>query len=117
MKSVKRCTWAKNELAIQYHDEEWGVPIRDDQRLFEFLILEAQNAGERWIESPKSAVETCDGEQSDRQAEEVFEIGLCFLKRGDVVGGGENLPFFEVRASGPGEPPIRSALRSIPILE
>ena len=48
MKSVKRCTWAKNELAIQYHDEEWGVPLHDDRMLFEFLILEGAQAGLSW---------------------------------------------------------------------
>src|SRR5688572_31674703 len=45
---MKRCGWAKNELAIQYHDEEWGVPLHDDQRLFEFLILEGAQAGLSW---------------------------------------------------------------------
>jgi DNA-3-methyladenine glycosylase I len=43
-----RCTWAKNELAIRYHDEEWGVPVHDDRRLFEFLILEGAQAGLSW---------------------------------------------------------------------
>lgn len=43
-----RCGWARNELAIQYHDEEWGVPIHDDRRLFEFLILEGAQAGLSW---------------------------------------------------------------------
>ena len=43
-----RCPWAKNELAIRYHDEEWGVPVHDDRRLFEFLILEGAQAGLSW---------------------------------------------------------------------
>ena len=43
-----RCGWAKNELAIRYHDAEWGVPAHDDCRLFEFLILEAAQAGLSW---------------------------------------------------------------------
>ena len=43
-----RCDWAKSELAIQYHDTEWGVPLHDDQRLFEFLILEGAQAGLSW---------------------------------------------------------------------
>lgn len=43
-----RCGWAKNELAIDYHDAEWGVPIHDDRRLFEFLILEGAQAGLSW---------------------------------------------------------------------
>jgi DNA-3-methyladenine glycosylase I len=45
---MKRCDWAKNDLAIHYHDSEWGVPLHDDQRLFEFLILEGAQAGLSW---------------------------------------------------------------------
>ncbi len=43
-----RCGWAKNDLAIRYHDEEWGVPVHDDGTLFEFLILEGAQAGLSW---------------------------------------------------------------------
>lgn len=43
-----RCDWAKNDLAIHYHDTEWGVPLHDDRRLFEFLILEGAQAGLSW---------------------------------------------------------------------
>jgi DNA-3-methyladenine glycosylase I len=45
---MKRCTWPSNELAIRYHDEEWGVPLHDDRGLFEFLILEGAQAGLSW---------------------------------------------------------------------
>ncbi len=44
----KRCAWAKNENSIPYHDGEWGVPVRDDRLLFEFLILEGAQAGLSW---------------------------------------------------------------------
>lgn len=45
-----RCPWAGSDpLYIQYHDEEWGVPCRDDRKLFEFLILEGAQAGLSWI--------------------------------------------------------------------
>jgi DNA-3-methyladenine glycosylase I len=45
-----RCTWtADHPLNIEYHDKEWGVPIYDDQKLFEFLILEGAQAGLSWI--------------------------------------------------------------------
>jgi DNA-3-methyladenine glycosylase I len=44
----RRCGWAKNPLAIRYHDGEWGVPVRDDRVLFEFLILEGAQAGLSW---------------------------------------------------------------------
>lgn len=45
-----RCVWAnpKNERYIRYHDEEWGIPTRDDQKLFEMLILECFQAGLSW---------------------------------------------------------------------
>ena len=45
---MNRCAWAKNELAIEYHDTEWGVPLHDDKGLFEFLILEGAQAGLSW---------------------------------------------------------------------
>src|SRR5437879_9037904 len=44
----RRCAWARNPLAIAYHDKEWGVPVRDDRKLFEFLILEGAQAGLSW---------------------------------------------------------------------
>ena len=45
---MERCSWAKNDLAIAYHDAEWGVPVHEDQMLFEFLILEGAQAGLSW---------------------------------------------------------------------
>jgi DNA-3-methyladenine glycosylase I len=46
---VNRCGWTqKNELMTKYHDEEWGRPLHDDQKLFEFLILEGMQAGLSW---------------------------------------------------------------------
>ena len=44
----KRCDWAKTELSIAYHDNEWGVPVHEDRKLFEFLILEGAQAGLSW---------------------------------------------------------------------
>ena len=44
----RRCAWARNPLAIAYHDKEWGVPVRNDRKLFEFLILEGAQAGLSW---------------------------------------------------------------------
>jgi DNA-3-methyladenine glycosylase I len=45
---LTRCFWATTPLSIAYHDEEWGVPVRDDTRLFEFLVLEGAQAGLSW---------------------------------------------------------------------
>lgn len=47
---MKRCSWCGNdELYIKYHDEEWGVPVFDDRKQFEFLVLESAQAGLSWI--------------------------------------------------------------------
>jgi len=45
-----RCEWClKDELYLQYHDEEWGVPVHDERKLFEFLLLEGAQAGLSWL--------------------------------------------------------------------
>ncbi len=46
-----RCAWVHqdNDLYIKYHDEEWGVPVHDDKKLFEFIVLESAQAGLSWI--------------------------------------------------------------------
>ena len=46
---VKRCEWAAEEPNLSYHDKEWGRPEHDDQKLFEFLILEGAQAGLSWV--------------------------------------------------------------------
>ncbi len=47
--TLARCSWANgSDLYIAYHDEEWGVPVHDDRRFFEFLILEGAQAGLSW---------------------------------------------------------------------
>ncbi len=44
----ERCPWAKGELEIAYHDNEWGRPLHDDRKLFELLVLESMQAGLSW---------------------------------------------------------------------
>jgi len=48
MREKKRCEWARTPLDAAYHDREWGVPVHNDRRLFEFLILEGAQAGLSW---------------------------------------------------------------------
>ncbi|HLK33511.1 MAG TPA: DNA-3-methyladenine glycosylase I [Terriglobales bacterium] len=48
MTELRRCPWARNPLAIRYHDEEWGVPSHDDRHLFEMIVLEGAQAGLSW---------------------------------------------------------------------
>lgn len=46
--SLQRCAWPNDELSLQYHDGEWGVPVHDDRLLFEFLVLGGAQAGLSW---------------------------------------------------------------------
>lgn len=49
MESIKRCGWSRDDkLMIKYHDEEWGVPLHDDYKLFEYFVLDAFQAGLSW---------------------------------------------------------------------
>jgi DNA-3-methyladenine glycosylase I len=48
--AIQRCGWAEGDpLMLEYHDREWGIPVHDDSRLFEFLILEGAQAGLSWM--------------------------------------------------------------------
>jgi DNA-3-methyladenine glycosylase I len=48
--NLDRCPWCgTDELYVKYHDEEWGVPVHDDRKHFEFLVLESAQAGLSWI--------------------------------------------------------------------
>ena len=45
---MQRCRWAKGDLMIHYHDTEWGIPVHNDEKLYEMLLLEAFQAGLSW---------------------------------------------------------------------
>lgn len=47
--NTRRCDWAKTQIEIDYHDSEWGVPVYDDNKLFEFMVLDAFQAGLSWV--------------------------------------------------------------------
>jgi DNA-3-methyladenine glycosylase I len=50
MNNFQRCNWCERDpIYIEYHDTEWGVPVHDDDKLFEFLILEGAQAGLSWL--------------------------------------------------------------------
>lgn len=75
MAEKKRCTWPGDDaLMIKYHDEEWGVPLYDDKKLFEFLLLDAFQAGLSWRtinnkrENFRSAFDDFDYEKIARYA-------------------------------------------------
>ena len=73
MADQNRCSWAKTPLEVVYHDEEWGVPLHDDRKLFEFLVLEGAQAGLSWITILKKRA-------AYRRAFDDFEIAkvACF---------------------------------------
>ena len=76
---MNRCSWPQNDLAIRYHDEEWGVPLHDDRALFEFLILEGAQAGLSWDtilkkrENYRAAFDNFDAERIARYTEKRVE--------------------------------------------
>ncbi len=45
---MKRCSWVSDDIHIKYHDTEWGVPLHNDRKLFEFLVLDAMQSGLSW---------------------------------------------------------------------
>lgn len=70
---MTRCDWANgNALMEEYHDREWGVPVHDDGKLFEFLVLDAMQAGLSWLivlrkrEAFRAAFAGFDPERIDR---------------------------------------------------
>ena len=78
---MNRCEWAgENAIMQAYHDLEWGVPTHDDQKLFEFLILEGAQAGLSWStvlnkrEGYQKAFDNFDVEKISTQKEQFIEI-------------------------------------------
>src|SRR5882724_8032193 len=77
---MPRCPWATTEPNITYHDKEWGVPVRDDQKLFEFLILEGAQAGLSWttiLKKRENYRKAFDG----FRAEKIARYGASDVKR------------------------------------
>src|SRR5882672_12919536 len=73
---IIRCGWSMNHpLMIEYHDTEWGVPVHDDRKLFEFLVLDAAQAGLSWQtvllkrENYRKAFDNFDAEKVARYSE------------------------------------------------
>jgi DNA-3-methyladenine glycosylase I len=69
---MKRCDWAKTALEIEYHDKEWGIPVQDDQKMFEFLVLEFFQAGLSWntiLKKRENFREAFDGFNYEKMAD------------------------------------------------
>ena len=79
MIKMKRCEWSENEALINYHDKEWGVPIHDDKKLFEFLILEGAQAGLSWTtvlkkrEGYRKAFDNFDAKKISKYGDKDFD--------------------------------------------
>lgn len=81
--NLKRCPWCEGDVLYeQYHDQEWGVPVFDDLKLFEFLTLETFQAGLSWItilrkrENFKKAFDRFDYEKVARYGDEKTKVLL-----------------------------------------
>lgn len=102
---IKRCTWCGDDpLYIAYHDDEWGVPVRDDATLFEFLILEGAQAGLSWItilrkrEGYRTLFDNFNAEKvarySDRKLEQLLLDPAIVRNRLKVYGARKNARAF-----------------------
>ena len=102
---MKRCPWCLiNEPMIQYHDQEWGIPLHDDQKQFEFLMMEVMQCGLNWnmmirkreifrqcfagfAEADIERIMNTEGMiKSRRKIEAVIHNARCFLKIQDEFG-------------------------------
>ena len=82
-----RCHWCNlsNPLYVTYHDTEWGVPVHDDRKLFEMLILECFQAGLSWeciLNKREAFRKAFDGFDYRKMAEQVEDCGCCQQRKG-----------------------------------
>src|SRR4029077_771144 len=79
-RNMQRCPWAAAEPNTTYHDQEWGVPVHDDGKLFEFLILEGAQAGLSWttiLKKRGNYRKAFDGFRADR----IARYGARYVRR------------------------------------
>src|SRR5271156_4247557 len=101
---MKRCRWATSDISILYHDEEWGIPVHDDRKLFEFLILEGAQAGLSWYtilrrrEGYRKAFKNFDpikvSKMTDAELEAVLATGDIIRNRLKVFSARKNAIVF-----------------------
>jgi DNA-3-methyladenine glycosylase I len=100
-----RCQWCGDDsLYVKYHDEEWGVPVRDDHKLFEFLLLEGAQAGLSWItilrkrEGYRALFDNFDAVKvarySDKKLEKILLDARIIRNRLKVFGARKNAQAF-----------------------
>ena len=102
---TKRCDWCGDDpLYVKYHDEEWGVPVKDDRTLFEFIMLEGAQAGLAWItvlrkrEGYRSLFDNFDAEKiaryTDKKLEKLLLDPSIIRNRLKVFGARKNARAF-----------------------
>jgi DNA-3-methyladenine glycosylase I len=102
---IERCTWCGDDpLYVAYHDSEWGVPVRDDRTLFEFLILEGAQAGLSWItilrkrDDYRELFDNFDAETiarySDKKLDSLLQYPQIIRNRLKVYGARKNARAF-----------------------
>ena len=108
-RQIKRCKWAgKDSLYIEYHDKQWGVPIYEDAKIFEFLLLETFQAGLSWItilrrrENFRTAFDNFDFEEianySDKKLEDLRKDAGIIRNRLKIKAAKSNaIAFMEVQ--------------------
>jgi DNA-3-methyladenine glycosylase I len=83
-----RCAWMKDRLMLEYHDTEWGVPLHDDRKLYEFLVLDAMQAGLSWqivLRKRKNFREVFDGFDAERVARYTSKRVAKLLKDSGII--------------------------------
>ncbi|MGE4354373.1 MAG: DNA-3-methyladenine glycosylase I [Oscillospiraceae bacterium] len=104
---MERCDWCQSDdLYIKYHDEEWGVPVHEDRKHFEFLVLESAQAGLSWLtilkkrENYRKAYDNFDPEKvacyDDRKVEELLMNGGIIRNRRKIEASIINAKMFLV---------------------
>lgn len=104
-KPVNRCNWAGSEqILIDYHDNEWGIPVHDDNKLFEILTLESMQAGLSWLtilkrrESFRAAFDGFDPRKvmlfDDKKVEELLKNEGIIRHRGKITAAINNAKAF-----------------------
>ena len=108
-RQIKRCKWAgKDPLYIEYHDKQWGVPVYEDAKIFEFLLLETFQAGLSWItilrrrENFRTAFDNFDFQEianySDKKLEDLRKDAGIIRNRLKIKAAKSNaLAFMEVQ--------------------
>ncbi len=105
MNETNGCSWPSNDpLMIKYHDEEWGVPVHDDQKIFEFLVLDAFQAGLSWRtvlhkrENFRNAFHGFDPEKISKYDEKDFDRLMAdagiIRNKAKINGAIQNARFF-----------------------